>query len=812
MTTLWPLRTALALVSLAVIGLELAYMRGLALRFWSHLAAMVIGVALLGFAAAGTLLSLLRRVVLRDIRTWIACLALAMAAAVPAAWSASRHVPLDVAFLPWAPWQGLYILLLQAAMLGPFLLGGAVLGLAMLDEPPRLPGHYAANLAGSGAGALAGVAALYVLSVEHLVTALGAAAAAGGLLVMPWRRRPLLGGVAAVAAGAALAAAWAWPVEPGLSPYSMLAQARSWPNVRQLARRDGPMGRIDVLAGPTLHHAPGLSLNYDRPLPPQTLMIVDADQTLTVYDCRSAGDFVFLDHTTAAAGYHLLAARAGPAPAPAVCVIGAGGGEGIGLALFHHSRRVTALEINPQVIDLMTGELGGCGGWVYRAPSVEVLDREARHYFSSPGPPFDLIHLPPLDAFGASGAGRLASQESFLYTIESLEAMLDRLAPGGMVCITRWARTPPRDELRVFDMAVQALRRRGRDPRTHLAMLRSWATVTLLACDRPLAPAQVHALRSFCDHRGFDLCWIDGLTDGETNRYHVLEQSYYFQAAQALLGPGRRQFLDDYLFAVKAVDDDRPYFFHAFRWRALPSLVEQLGGAAPAFVETGYLLHVAALAQAVLLGLVLVLLPLAPRAPDLRGQHGKAASLACFLLLGAGFMLLEVGFFQKFILTVASPVYSAAAVIAGFLIFAGLGSALSARWAATPRRILQAGGLCVAAASLLYLLALDDLLRFVQPLALGWRVALVELIIAPLALAMGHLFPSGMRQLSQVAAPLVPWAWAVNGVASVAAALAAPLLAMAAGFRALVLLAAACYALAALAGCGLPRGDTSRAP
>ncbi len=805
----WRLRTALALVSLAVVGLELVFMRALALRFWSHLAAMVIAVALLGFAAAGTLLSLFRRQVLRDAQTWTSCLALAMAASVPAAWWACQRVPLDVAFLPWAPWQGLYVLVLQAAMLGPFLLGGAALAIAMLDDPARLGGHYAANLAGSGAGALAGVAALHVLGVEYLATALAVTAATGGALLMPWRRRPVLGGASALAAAAVLAAAWAQPVEPGISPYSMLAQARSWPDVRLVAHRDGPLGRIDVLAGPTLHHAPGLSLQYDQPLPPQALMIVDADQTCSVYDCRSAREYAFLDYTTWAAPYHVLAARAASASGPAVCAIGAGGGEGIGLALFHRSRSVTALEVNPQIIHLMTGELGDRGGWLYGAPGVQVLNREARHYFSSPGPAFDLIHLPPLDAFGASGAGRLASQESFLYTVESLEAMLRRLAPGGILSVTRWARTPPRDELRMLDMGAQALRRRGRDPRTHLAMLRSWATVTLLVCDKPLAPAQADALRGFCDDRGFDLCWLDGLRPSEVNRRHVLEEPIYFQAAQALLGPGRRQFLDDYLFAVEACDDDRPYFFHSFRWRALTSLVGQLGGMAPAFVETGYLLHVAALAQALLLGLLLVLLPLAPRAAQLRGQGGKAASLACFLLMGAGFMLLEVGFFQRLILAVGSPVYSAAAVIAGFLVFAGMGSAISSRWAASPQRIMRVGGLCVVATALFYLLALDDLVALVQPLTLPWRVLLVEAIIAPLALAMGHLFPSAMRQLGQAATPLVPWAWAVNGVASVAAALAAPLLAMAVGFRSLVLIAAACYALAALAARALPAARKS---
>jgi len=831
-------RTGLALVSLAVIGLELAFMRGLALRFWSHLAAMVVGVALLGFAAAGTALTLLRGRVLRDPWAWASALALALGACIPGAWWACQHVELDVAFLPWDLWQGLYVLLLELAMLVPFLLAGAVLGIALLDEPSRIAGHYAANLAGSGAGALAGVGAMFVLSTEQLVAALATAAAAGGLLLMPWRRRPRLGGALALAAGAALAAAWAWPVEPRLSPYSMLAQARSWPEVRLLAPREGPLGRIDVVAGPAIHHAPGLSLRYTQPLPPQALMILDADQAASVYDCRTREDWAFLDETTSAAAYHVLAATddwrpgitkitettettkkeekehqekamrppvaASQPSGPAVCLIGAGGGESIGLALFHRSRQVVALEMNPQVIDLMTDELAGCGGGIYRQPGVTVLNQEARGYFHSPGPAFDLVHLPPIDAFGASGAGRLASQECFLYTTQSLGAMLDRLQDGGILSITRWARTPPRDELRMFDIAAQALRRRGRDPAAHLAMLRNWATVTILAFRDPISPAQADALRRFCRDRWFDLCCLPGLTPAEVNQYHVLDRPHYFEAAQALLGPRRAEFLDNYLFAVEAVDDDRPYFFHSFRWRSLPVLAEQLRGTAPAFVEVGYLLAVAALVQALVLGGLLVLLPLLPRAAALRGQRGKAAAMGYFVLLGGGFMLLEMGLIQKLILCVASPIYSAAAVISGFLIFAGVGSALSGRWRAEPRRVMQIGGACAAAMAVLYLLVLDDYLRLAQPLAMGWRVAMVEAAILPLAVAMGHLFPAGVRQLGTAAPPLVPWAWAVNGFASVAATLAAPLAAMAIGFSRLILIAAACYALAALVARRLP--------
>ena len=106
-------------------------------------------------------------------------------------------------------------------------------------------------------------------------------------------------------------------------------------------------------------------------------------------------------------------------------------------------------------------------------------------------------------------------------------------------------------------------------------------------------------------------------------------------------------FLDEYLFDVAAPSDDRPYFSHFFRWRSLPVLRRQLQGRSRAFLEVGYLLLVAALVQTALLAVGLIVLPLAPGIRSLRTVKGRLVTLSYFLMLGAGFMLLEMGFLQK---------------------------------------------------------------------------------------------------------------------------------------------------------------------
>jgi len=798
-------RLAVAVLSAATIALELALMRVLAVRFWHHFAYMAISVALLGFGASGTALALARRRLQGRERAGLCLFAFAFAATVPLAQWGGGHLPLAVQTLAWTPGEAGKVLLLEAVLFVPFLFAGAAVGVALMDRGDRVGGHYAANLAGSGLGGVAAVLILQGTTTGGLLHAVTAGGVVAALVLVPWRRRAWAMASVLAALGVLLLAV-VLPQRPVMSPYKMLEQVRAMPETRTLAQREGPLGRLDVVQGEAVHYAPGLSLQYTEPLPAHVLLIADGDGTSAVYDVRARADWAFLDFTTGAAAY-------GVCTRPRVLVVGAGGGADIGLALYHRAEAVTALEMNRQVIDLMTGPLHERGGRVYTAHGVRVVNREARGYLASTPKSFDLVHVPPVGGFGASGAGLYAAQESYLYTAQSFAGMLDRLAEDGVLSVTRWVRTPPREGPRLIDTLAAALRARTRDPARHLAVVRSWATVTALAFDRPITDVQARALREFSRARSFDLVYLPELRRAEANQYHVLDRPRYFEAAQALLGPDREQYLERHLFDVSATTDDRPYFFHFFRWRTLRRLVDELGNRARGFLELGYLLLVAALVQAMVLAVVFVVLPLAPRAGALAGVPGRAATMGYFVLLGAGFMFLEMGFLQKLILYLAHPVYAAAAAISSFLVFGGLGSYLSGRWQTRPVTVIRRAAAIVVGLAVLYAVFLDPWLALTQPQA-GWVRFLVGcLTIAPLATAMGHLFPAGLVRAGGASVALVPWAWAANGFASVAATVAAPLVAMEIGFLRLVLIAAAGYALAGLLASRLPGPDSpARAP
>ena len=229
-----------------------------------------------------------------------------------------------------------------------------------------------------------------------------------------------------------------------------------------------------------------------------------------------------------------------------------------------------------------------------------------------------------------------------------------------------------------------------------------------------------------------------------------------------------------------------------------------MGSGAPArlaSVDSGLLIGVTTLLFAAVIGASLILIPLhwlpAPTTPDrAAGKSLKPRAFAYFALLGVAFLFVEIAWIQRLQLFLGHPVYATTAVLAAFLVFAGLGSL----WSQRQTKLRTASLLRLAVASILlfslaYVLVLPTLLAGLATWPLALRAALVLLLLAPLAFAMGMPFPLGLRALGQASAGLVPWAWGINGCTSVIAAAAAPLLAMEAGFSGLTAIAVAAYLL-----------------
>jgi hypothetical protein len=363
-----------------------------------------------------------------------------------------------------------------------------------------------------------------------------------------------------------------------------------------------------------------------------------------------------------------------------VLVLGTGGGADVLQALYHHASRIDAVELNPQMVDLVRHEFGQFTGHIYERPEVTLHLAEARSFVEASARRWDLIQLALLDSYAMSAAGVQALNESSLYTIEALEAYLEHLTPGGVLAITRWLGNPPRDMLKLLATAITALEARagtslGRtEPGRQLVLLHGWNTATLLLKNNRFTQAEIAAVRSFASQRQFDLAWYPGISGDETNHYNRMAKPTLFDAAVALLGPGRLEFFANYRFDVRPATDDRPFFFRFFKWSLLPELLALHGQGGLVFVDTGYLVVILALLQAVVASVVLILLPLIGLRSDARrAVPGRLRVMAYFLLIGFAFLFIEIAFIHRFSLFLGHPLAAIAVTLAGFLVSAGLG-------------------------------------------------------------------------------------------------------------------------------------------
>ncbi len=470
------------------------------------------------------------------------------------------------------------------------------------------------------------------------------------------------------------------------------------------------------------------------------------------------------------------------------------------------AKQIDAVELDPDIVDLVRMDFSDEAGHIYARPNLRVHIAEARGFVARSADRYDLIMLPLLDSFSTASAGTRSLSEGFVYTREAFELYLDHLQPDGFLAISRWLKLPPRDSLKLMATARSALERKGHaHSETHLALLRSWDTTLLLVKNSPLTPEEIAAIRAFTAGRSFDLAYLPGLQADEANTANILPEPYFYQGAAALVGPARESFLDRYKFDLTPATDDRPYFFDFFRWRSLPELLKLRAVTSGALLDWGYLILVVTLVQAIILTLVLILLPLWLGKKSSEPTSERRWVAAYFAMIGLAFLFVEIACIQRFMLFLNHPTYAIAVVLSAFLLFAGIGSVASSgfdRWVRN-RSAHHLSGLAVAVVAIIslavmYVFVLPAITPTLVLLPGTLNIAAAQLLIAPLAFFMGMPFPLALGHLKTNAPHLVPWAWGINGCASVISAVLATLLAMSFGFSTVVLLAAGLYAGAAV--------------
>ncbi len=763
---------AVALASFATIALELLLTRIYSVTMYYHFAFMVISLALLGLAVSGVALYLFPAFFARrSPGFWAALAMLGFSVGVVVAMEVALRNPISLR--GWRSNGGTLVAIYLGASV-PFLASGFALSIAIASAGKRIGLIYAFDLVGAALGCLFVVPVLPPLGGPGAlvaVAALGACAAGIFALTDRTKARHLVWVSAVVAVVMGILAIR----EPS---HHLFGQARN-PD-KFLGKRTVLFEKWNAFSQITLTPAAE---------PDHRWLFIDADAATRMWsgDVGKTGYTVprrFSEIRVASLVYALR--HDGTA-----LIIGPGGGTDVISALAHDVPRVIGVEVNPIIVnDVMRGEYAGWNGDLYRHPRVQVFVDEGRSYIRRSGQVFASIQATLVDTWAASSSGAFTLSENNIYTVEAFGEFLDHLDARGILTVTRWYdAASPKEFLRLIALGRAALERRGipaSEVQRHFAIATdNDRRGTMLLSRAPYRPEDIDLLRAKVAEGGLRLLFTPGGgAVGQPGGQPGTEDPFLHAFLEA---PSADAALAPLKYDASATTDDRPFFFYNLRGPQLLSVFGSLGKLGTMEINN---LGVAILLLLLLLSLVMTLLLivgpllLLRRAALRQDRAHKLRVLGYFLCLGLGYILVEIGFMQKFVLFLGHPIYALAVVLATLLAASGAGSALSG-WGNTRfgfRGFVLRATLALAGLLAIYALGLTPLFHALLGLPLPVRVLVAILLIAPPGLLMGTLLPTGVRVAGAAGSDMVAWAWSANGAASVVGSVLAMSLSMNFGF------------------------------
>jgi spermidine synthase len=727
---------------------------------WYHFAFMAISLAMFGLAAGAVVVEVLKK---REPHATLANTALLFALSSAVCFAIELYIPVD-------PETKVFPTVLAFTIISiPFVFAGVVVCVALTRFPLHTGKLYAADLAGSAAGC---ALTIPILNHVHGPTAviLNAGIAALAAAAFASSSRGKVRWVAAACCGLLL-------VGGAVNQSVKLVDIR-WikggPNNHDgLYEKWNAFSRLHVGDFGSKPFGWGLSPAYQSNRELQQLYL-NIDSGAATVITRFDGDLNTVEHlkydVTALAHYLRRPAS--------VLVIGVGGGRDILTSLVFGQRHVTGVEINPDILRLMTRRFGQYSGSLQNNPAVTLVNDEARSYIARSPEKYGIIQASLIDTWAATSAGAYVLTENGLYTKEAWITFLNHLTPDGILTMTRWYfEAQPAETLRLTALATESLMDLGvADPRQNIIMVRNQDVATILVSKQPFSRADVDRVREVSSELQFQPV----LTPQFAERPEF----------EAIVTPAKYDnLIRSYPMNIAAPTDDTPFFFHMLRATDLLKTATYEGA-------NRYNLK-AVRVLGTLLGIVTGLSALAivlPLALVRRVRQAQSARLMVyFASIGLAFMMVEIGQLERLIVFLGHPIYGLTVVLFVLLIASSLGSLYSYRF----ERWMWLLPAVLAAFILVSPLITREFVASSTPL----RIAASALLLLPCGFFMGMAFPLGIKKARELheGAPTA-WYWGINGAFSVISSVLAVVVAVFWGVTVTLVVGLTAYLIALIAG------------
>lgn len=477
-------------------------------------------------------------------------------------------------------------------------------------------------------------------------------------------------------------------------------------------------------------------------------------------------------------------------------VLLAGAGADLMSLREHGATQVTGVELNGKIVE------AGLALPDYNLAEFLALDgvslhiEEARSFLERDENKYDLVLVSWSGATAVYYLGALGGTTQYLYTYEGLRAILNRLDTDGRAVILNGNKVDTLSGLRRY-MADRNLPH----PERAAIILRydipsntgvtqwngNWDGNPLLIKLDGWSDAEVAEIQSKALERGYDVAYAPGL---ETHSdYMAYERVLTAEDVTAELAAISKE--DGQRFGI--VTDDRPFYLDHFQSSRYFGFDFWFKRPFDTIVDVFRFQQVLIICVITLAALLLSLAPLALTRNKVASRRRSAVFLAYFMLLGAGFMFIEIGLIQRIGILFGNPGLTIAIVLCIVILSTGLGSMMS-NWSFSRGLSIKGATFLVVGFSILAAFVVPPVVTAVIGASLAAKIVTTVVLIAPIGLAMGHLFPQGMALAGKEDKSLTSWAWAINGAMSASIAGVAPLVAQATGFVALFYIGAVLYA------------------
>jgi hypothetical protein len=781
------------IISTTTLCLEISLTRYFSISQQYHFAFLVVSIAFLGYGTSGSFLALFKSIHRKDNDEFLAVAALLYSLTILFGYLICNAISFDFFKLSWDNSQIFVVLLFYLILSLPFFFAGAIISYAITQAPVFVPTIYFFDLFGAGAGTALTLVIFLPKGDKGVILILSSLALAAAFLFSPPKKlgiKILLLALFSAEIGLFLAGP-SW-LSFRISPFKALPVALRYPGAKQLLTKWNAISRIDVIDSPAVRFAPGLSLIYNQHLPSQLGLSVDGGElnAVTGVDKFKDPSLEFLHFLPSSLPYQMI-------KKPHVLILEPKGGLDILAALHFGASRVKVIENNPLIANIIRYDLSAFSGPIFNQEKIHTATSNSRAALKKEKESYDLIVFALADVFGSSSTGQYGFGEKHLYTKEAFADALDRLSPKGMASMTLYLLPPPRQEARILATWIESLERTTGHPEDHLIAIRSWGTISFFVKKSPFTLQEIEIMKDFAGRNFFDLVAYPEMRAEEANIHNRFSEPLYFSLAQQLLSSSQSEtFYNEYLFQIRPVTDNRPFFYNFFKLHKIKETYNALGQKWLPFLQGEFLLPILLL-QALAVSVVFILVPVAAiRRRKIERGFVFWKVFFYFSLIGMSFIFIEITFIQKFILFLGHPLYSVALVIFVLLLASGIGSLLSKKiLGRNPARQLKPVLLLTGTLALSYSLLLPPLFNACISHTLTVKILLATAFIFPLGFMMGFPFPTGIRLLEHSERGIIPWAWATNAFSSVVSSVAALLFAFWGGYNFVLLLAAVGYLL-----------------